>query len=440
MAAAAISSSTIDLRSQATYPLRLGASIAKAPDSKRYASVRYNHKPTSIVSSDVKSTIKPSEEADATLLILQDGDKDYTYSGRRSNVADDYVLVSTASGKNKEVVLERLEACHEFNLIEAPSETDRGKLASRYPQLPISADREKQNREVSIVDQPADASNPFDYRHYLKAQKKRNSDRGADTPLSRAETPRGQPSQARAVSGTLNSRPVKQSDNPLVNQKKRKTQESNNTNPKRVKAGTEPPTTSVSGKSRQNVDVPRVRVERKATLRRSSLDDSGELILENETPVNEKPPRQPNAMALALSGQLLGQGPISLRSAASSPASRVASPTPSRPEGMEEGEEFELGESSPEASNAGKLQRHAADEGGDAEEDDEDADADVEDLELPSPVQAHHKNISNVEPTTEGGDDDDDLDKQLALAMAEDDDGGPPPTKQAEVDEESEEE
>ena len=150
------------------------------------------------------------------------------------------------------------------------------------------------------------------------------------------------------------------------------------------------------------------------------------------------PPKQ-SAMALALSGQL-GRGPISLHSAASSPASRVTSPNPPRPEGMEDGEEFDLGmSSSPEAPVKSQPKLQEEDYfGGDGEED---ADADVEDFELPSPAQTHGRKKS-IAASTATGDDDDDLERQMMAAMADDDDDGvaataPPP---AESDVESEEE
>lgn len=175
-----------------------------------------------------------------------------------------------------------------------------------------------------------------------------------------------------------------------------------------------------------------MRLDRKASTRRPSVDDSGELILENETPVTEKPPRAAGAMALALSGQL-AQGPISLRSAASSPASRNASPMPPRPDGIESPAEFELGDiSSPEASAKKPRAQSPGDYFSNADEDEEDADADVEDLELPSPRQ-RRKSVGqgggggSGDPMGggDGGgggqDEDYDMERELELALAQDD-------------------
>ena len=439
MAAAAVPAPAIDLKTQTSYSIRLGASILKPADSRRFASVRYNHKPRLDASKNISCTIS-SVHNDDSKLILREGDDKYSYSGKSVEDGDHYVLFSTGSSKDKEVVLERLSGDHQFNLVKTSTETDTRKLVQRYPQLrQDDEDGDDLYGDEDGAEEPVDPENPFDYRNHLKAQPKKPRDDNRELPRSTTGTPQV---QSRAASSTPVSRPtnpVKRPGGPLVAQKKRKAQEEDKLNPKRVKAGTEPPQPAPSSKPAPRADIPKVRVDRKASLRRPSLDDLGELILENETPVTKKSSKQPSAMSLALSGQL-GQGPISLRSAASSPASRIASPLPQRPKGMEEGEEFEIGESSPEASSKKPAVRASPEDqrDADAEEEDADADADVEDLELPSPAQTHRKSVSAT--TVTGGDDDDDLDKQLALAMAEEDDAFSQPVGQAESEEESEEE
>lgn len=438
MATAVSGPSTFDLKTQSSFPIRLGPSILKPSESKRFTSVRYNHKPRNGAQKDVECNVKPGKASNESLLSLKDSDGEYRYSGK--DVSDGYrfILLSRGSGKDKEMVLERLDGAHEFNMIKAPQETDATKLARKYPQLP---EDEKPVDDLfgdaDPAEEPLDPSNPFDYRNYLKSSSVQSHEKQKDAPQSSANTPLAQP---RPASATPHSRPAKRSEGLLVTQKKRKVQEGSKPNPKRVKAGTEPPEPPSATKSEKKTNVPKLRVDRKASVRRASLDDTGELILENETPTSEILPKRQGAMALALAGQL-GQGPISLHSAASSPASRIASPMPERPEGMEEGEEFELGELSPETPNKQRHPQRFAAEDDDADEEDGNADADVEDLELPSPVQNHHKNVDSVPDVA--ADDEDDLDKQLALAMAEPDDGdagGPPPARPPESDEESEEE
>ena len=338
------------------------------------------------------------------------------------------------------MVLEKLSAMRDFNLTSTSSEKESGKLMDKYPPIPREDEDEDDLFGEDDEGGEADTDNPFDFRNHLKSEKAKPQPTGADTPQSASGTPR-------PVNRAATSTPVAQPKRPAATnaaaQKKRKTQEPLKPNPKRVKAGTEPPAPpAASDKPKPKPkDVPSVRIDRKASTRRPSLDDSGELILENETPVTEKPPKSHGAMALALSGQL-GQGPISLRSAASSPASRNASPMPPRPEGIESPAEFELGESSPETS-AEKPPREPSpgDYFSNAEGEGEgDADADVEDFELPSPRQ-RRKSVANAGGGGVGGGDDDyDMERELELALAQDDGATAQPTVLQESDEESEEE
>ncbi|RMY54493.1 hypothetical protein D0863_13613 [Hortaea werneckii] len=203
--------------------------------------------------------------------------------------------------------------------------------------------------------------------------------------------------------------------------------------------------------------------------------------------------RNAGAMSLALSGQLGaaaepgaagggrgggGGGPISLRSAASSPASRIDSPgtfhttssastrglgRPQQQDGSRgaEGMEIDLG-----GDGDGEEQEGARDgEGGGAwgdgdgrgyeggeEVDEVEDDADVEDLELPSPAAdgtagrrdgrggEEEGGGVGVEQQQEEEEEEDDLDAQLAAAMAQDDGGGGGGQAEQFVQEEEEEE
>ncbi|KAI7151931.1 hypothetical protein KC349_g9255 [Hortaea werneckii] len=207
----------------------------------------------------------------------------------------------------------------------------------------------------------------------------------------------------------------------------------------------------------------------------SASESGGELILENDEDSHSrrhhhhhndhqrqqnprpsgKQAKNAGAMSLALSGQLGaageqggggGGGPISLRSAASSPASRMDSPgtfntTAGRGLGRQqpggrgaEGMEIDLG------GDGEEQEEERGGEGGgwggdgrgydDGEQDEEVEDADVEDLELPSP--ANGTAGQDGRDGGEGGDvvveqeeeeEEDDLDAQLAAAMAQDDSG-----------------
>ena len=426
MATAALS--TIDITKQATYPIRLGNSVLKPAESKQLSSVIYNYRPKLRDETQVEVSIKPSKSSGYSTAFLKSAEEEYSYSGRHSGTAYSYVLLLNGS----EAVVERVKSSHVFNVQATPTEKDSAKLEEQYPHLELDENGEvvELAGDNDAEEQEADPSNPFDYRHFLKAAERKVHGKSAEQPRSSAATPLV---HSRAASSTPLARPTKRAGATSTLRQKRKAPASSQLNTKRIKAGSAQPSPVLNKPAQRKTEAPRIRVDRKASVRRPSYDDSGELILENETPKTEKPGKQPSAMALALSGQL-GQGPISLRSAASSPASRVASPLPERPEHVDEGQEFEFGSVSPEASAAPARGVTADDEG---YADEEDADGDVEDLELPSPAAVHRPSV--IAAIVTGGDDEDDLDKQLELAMAEDEDAAPP-VQAAGDDEESEEE
>lgn len=422
MAAVAVSSS-VDLKSQATLPIRLGASIldSSPSDSSRFISVRYNHRPQLRQAHAVKATVKASDEIGLSRLSLQCEDGKYAYSGRHGQEDDSYILLSRGQGKDKELVLEKLNNSHTFNLTETPAEHDVAILAARHTQIPFDADEQDCLFGDDDEDEPVDDANPFDYRHFLKAE------------LEKPESTNPSLDATRSVVGTPllhhhrpGSSPVHKSVKLAAKAqapKKRKPAAAAKPNPKRVKVAEEEPP-AATAKPKPKVDIPNVRLDRKASLRRSSIiEDSGELILENETPVNEKAPKH-KAMSLALSGQL-ADGPISLMSAASTPG-EIASLDLNEPEEAEETYEFELGDSSPEREeDNGDLILEEEEEVGNAEPEEEEVNEDVDPMELPSPAQGRARPGVSAVTAPIGGDDDDDddLDEQLALAMAEDGDG-----------------
>ncbi|TKA82552.1 hypothetical protein B0A55_01206 [Friedmanniomyces simplex] len=459
MATAAISAPLIDPTAPATYNIRLGDSIVKAGDSARsWASVRYNHKPVPTDREQATCSIGSAGSKDGSELVLKAGGNEYGYTGDSTSTEHEYILVLRGAGENKEAVLEELGWRHAFNLTSTPEEKDAEKLRERYPQLTLehdtNASRLDDNNNTTIAEAPADPDNPFDYRHFLKAAAAAPKSRRPDTgvlPRSGTATPA---LHSRAASSTPLPRPLKRTaDSALVlPQKKRKVPPPPSTataaaggdraaSAKRVKAGDE-----------RGTGPPKIRVDRKASssssVRRPSHNDddvdSGELILENEEPSKRRhvSGRGRSAMAMALTGQLgKGQGPISLRSAASSPGVYGVS---LGPEGLKIG----VAESSPEettgrafssrrrkSGGAGSPEDDDDDDGNEEDEiveeeeedDGDDEDADVEDLELPSPAtRAHKLSISGATATvtstvtgSAGAGEEDDLDAQLAAAMAE---------------------
>jgi hypothetical protein len=435
MAMTMAAASSIDLKVPATYNIRLGSTISKSTEPKSYLDVRYNHKPDGSAS---KAILHGRGSNGAVELALQDGKDEYLYSGEGRTIEDTFVLVI----KDKEATLEQVQSSYVFNLTSSPESSNTKELRARHPQLNVEEDAKSRRLGAngSVEDEGAEADNPYDYRHFLKAAAEQKAGyTGHETARSSAATPL---LHARPASSTPVARPVKRNaDSALMAQKKRKAPISSTTvsAPKRVKPDSDSTTTAkpTTAKTVPSTNLPpRIRVDRKASVRPESQDDDGELILENdEISAGSKLPSKRSAMSMALSGQL-GQGPISLRSAASSPASVIASPAPIRPHEADEDMEFELGgPSSPgealkQPSNSRRLRTEDEEPPGLPYEEDEDAD--VEDLELPSPAAGHKPSVS---ATTVTAGDEDDLDAQLAAAMAEED--GP---ADAEEDEESEEE
>ena len=419
MATAAVPGFSIDLKSHTTLPIRLGKSISKPPSGSQWTSVRYNHKPVLKRTERVKCSIKPSRGSGKWELALQEEGDSYTYSGKEETDDQSYVLICQGKDDNREMVLERAGRGFSFNLTKTPWESSTAKLAAKYPPLPTHEDVVDDVSGDEDVEEPPDDSNPFDYRHFLKAEleKPETTNPKLDAPHSATGTP--------IIRPQTTPKPAKRVEAKTSTVKKRKATAAEKSNPKRVKAGVEPPSRRDSSKPKPTAtEVPKLRLDRRASTRRQSLDDSGELILENETPIDDKPSKHSSAMALALSGALRN-GPISLRSAVSSPASQVASPMPPRPEGMDEEYEFDLGGDSAEddrempAPPRGQAKKGA---GGNKTFDDDDAE---DDFEPSRPAQTHKSTAASTASVAgDGGDDDDDLDKQLALAMAEDDEAG----------------
>jgi len=363
-------------------------------------------------------------------LKLAQGDEPYVYQGEDVDPRDQYVLLAADKG---EILIEKVDACRNFNLISTPDETSASTLASNYPHLPANAAerRHSSSDEDLSGEDNGQAENVFDYRNYLNVGATGSKTNVDEAPPDGASTPH---IQQRPASTTPHSRPSKHPDGPLIAQRKRKATQSAKSKPKRVKAGTEPAEGELISASKRR-DVPKVRMDRKASLQIAPSEDPGELVLDTDTPVQEKPK---GSLALALSGAL-GHGPISLHSAASSPASQIASPMPRRPEHLDE-QTFEIDDG--DVAESPTRPTNPSNGGANA---DRDMNTDVKDLTLPSPVQDRQRLEANAVQLVHADqfeDDGDDLDQQLALAMAEEDEVElpKPPPAAAESDEESEEE
>lgn len=448
--AAAVSprpSDAFDLRNQIPYAIRLGRDLSSC------SSVQYNHKPDFPHPDSIESLLVQSSEGDRATLTLRDGKEEYKYLGRRRQDDDEYVLILDQAGK--EFVLEKVESAYSLNLTRAPWESDSRTLAERYPQLHPdeheedlfgNADDDEDDGGVALDPADADASNPFDFRHYLDVE---------DSPSPKA-APAPSPAVSHASStrtGTPLSKPVRKqlsifAPQPAKPPPKPKTKQ----NPAHAKPSAKPTSRSPSPEPQRqrktDAEVPAVRIDRRASNRIAlppkpppkkrepeelalDGDDNGDLILEGDEPQRSSY-HSKSSLGIALAGGL-GEGPRSLRSAASSPAgSHINSPAPQRPSPLGEHQSANYDD-----DNDDELVMDPDEEANeyDEAESDVDDDDDVDALKLPSPAQTHRPSISGA---TVVGDDDFDLEKQMLLELEgglEDYGGGG-----ADSDEESEEE
>nr|OQO32251.1 hypothetical protein B0A51_00499 [Rachicladosporium sp. CCFEE 5018] len=362
--AAAVASSSIDLTASNSYSIRLGSSLGTESNTTKRRCIRYNHKPDFSSSTNVSSKLSSGSSARPSSLDVSEGAKTWRYAGDSREEDDLYVLV-LGGGAGKEAMLERVEEVQSLNLVATPDENDPAKLERRYPHIAAADSTPDDDHVNGDNDDEIDASNPFDFRHYL-TEPLRSSTSGKPNGAASRSTPHLQ-SSPHLSSTPRSSHPTTTSKSQPL---KRKAPSSSTPKPTTTKRPKPAPQSSSSQ------PVPSVRLDRKASLRYPAQEDdsdNGELIIEN--PRGSSKPQ--SSMHLALSGAFdalpKSKGPISLHEAMSS---REASPAVN----VEEGEE----------------------------------DGDVEMLELGSPV----KGVAEKEGQAEA-DGEDDMERELARAFEE---------------------
>jgi hypothetical protein len=255
MAAAVVPPPAVDLKATDSFNVRLGASILKEDTQRRYRNVRYNHKPRPAQGATVTSKLLPGRPDRASTLVVEDEGKEWRYTGRNTRGDGTYVLI-LGGGGNKDVVLEKLESSHAVNLIQTPNNDDQESLAKKHPHL---TDNESSNDEDGIIgddgdvdDPEPDASNPFDFRHFLKSVEE--AQQREEQSSQRIRSTMGTPLQ-KAATSKVAPRPAK---SPLTTAtaKKRKTPSAAATrpDPKRVRAGEHGPSSSSRPQSIQPSD------------------------------------------------------------------------------------------------------------------------------------------------------------------------------------------
>ena len=271
-----------------------------------------------------KTTITPAESGgdNCNLHLIGDNDRDaYTYAGSQQ-VSDTCALIFDPVTQT--FTLDKIDADFTFNLRSTPTNKSAKALAAQYPQLettapdPTSSDEDEQSFDAT--EEVGDPDNPYDWRHFLH----RRSSSPEEPLVVIEEAPRPAPSIAP---------PARRQSRTKIKQRPHHHHHHHRPQPKRAST---PP--------REEADAD------------NEDSDDGGLTIEMD-PVTKPRHRFGNAF-----GNISGEGPISLRSAASSVS----------PGG---GLEIDFGgESSQEEEDA-------------EEEEDEENDDDVpDDVKLPSPL------------------------------------------------------
>lgn len=406
---------TIDPRQHTKLNIKLGQTLLG--ESGGLYSIAFNHKPSQTGSKRDTSITKAEDGYDLSIRDVEDEQvNDFQYKGINWSKSGSYVLTLDADGHT--LILDKLESEYAFNLAVAPWEKDAEKLAQQYGQ--VTRDQSKTDDEgmegssdegelFKDDSEEPDPSNPFDYRHYLKAATKQpdqpKSSVNASTPL---------------IAATRAGPTIRASNAP--------------------RPSARPPQPRARQSQALRAPPPRVRLERRASEKRSSPAASKDVAAEDDDEdglvIDMGDGYQPRKKqkSMLLTPQAPGR-PISLRSAAASasPAQSVLSPALPEPgSGYEEDDEEVEGEEDDE----------------DEEDDDEvfrtavlEADEDVEDLALGSPAAvaggAHEipRRQSTWDASTEA-----DLQAELERALGADDDEEMPEPVAQESEEESEEE
>ncbi|MCJ1483045.1 hypothetical protein MMC06_003211 [Schaereria dolodes] len=231
-----------------------------------------NHKPK-LDSPSVRTRVTPSDPENTYDLTIADDDNEqniYSYRGSQQS-SESYALVFDQ--ETQSFILDRIDSAFTFNLRSTPTLKSAKTLSTQYPQLETSAPEPESDPDDLFADgdeTTGDPSNPYDYRHFLKRRR------------------------------TSSPEPIESA--PIIPPTRR---------PSRPKSKPRP-----RPQTRRPSTPPREEVEAEADNEDS---DSGGLTIEMEPATKPRVNRFAGAF-----GNMSGDGPISLRSAASSlsPAAR----------------------------------------------------------------------------------------------------------------------
>ncbi|KAL9097855.1 MAG: hypothetical protein Q9165_000181 [Trypethelium subeluteriae] len=517
----------LDPFKQARYSVSFAGKKRKA---EAYASVQYNHKPQQ-ASQKRTTTLKASSEDPQQLQLLirdtnAEGDNKelYRYMGQSSSGKDVYAVLFDP--QTRKCILAPVNSQYTFNLTSTPKEKDITKLQKQYDQIKLqeptagSSDAEEDlfgdARDQLSEDGSDTEASFFDWRNFISRGRSSSPDRANGTPRVGALSAQNTPLlSAQGVQSAIASKPKPQprSQNGPTSSKTKDVFSSRKKAVSPLVAPSRKPTTTAPKKEKKSAPapLPNIHTERrpsarpqpsKANVEERNLspasrseeaeskpsnedtspttnmesaeyedDEADGLVLDFDSPT--VPSKRPSAFGLAAAAAA-SSGPISLRSAASSPGSRLASPalratnnrTPMAVhEEADSDEDDEMGGLEievPDVEEEQGVTSYTFDDG-DEDEDEEDdggrdegaasgrgGDSDVDALELPSPA-ADTRGSRALSPPNEMEEDENvDLEAEMLQALASDEDDGNVPnggqavggggTVQEESESESEEE
>lgn len=298
-----------------------------------------NHKPklpkTSLAAKISKASAPNTYKLSMNQKESNGGDYKYTGSQSASNAC--ILFYDPATSR---MTLDQLDTHFDFNLQSMPTNSDSQELGKRYPHIgteqpghEASVGEDAAIDEVEKDEDVADPNNPYDYRHFLQEANRRR------TPSPETRTyPGSSPAQRPSAVSSPAVRPSRPATKPKPRPK-----------PQQKRRASPPP--------REEADA-------------DNEDSDGDLIIEMEPGTKRK-----NRFMGAFDRDITSNGPVSLRSAASSmsPAMRAR-----RDDSLES----------------------------------QNRDADVEELRLPSPRRSSHAMTPQEESELEA-----DLEAELELAL-----------------------
>ena len=283
--------------------------LSLLPQLIRLDGFKVNHKPK-LASTSTKTTITPSSTDNSyNLTITDDANVQATY-GYTGSQQPSEACALIFDPETQSFILDRIDTQFTFNLRSTPNNKSAKALASQHPQLETTAP-DPESGEDDLFDEEGqitgDTNNPYDYRHFLK----------------RRRTSSPEPIEAPSIAP-----PVRRPSRAKPKQRPR---------PQPKRASTPP---------REEADAD------------NEDSDDGGLTIEMDPVTKPRPNRFNGAFA-----GLAGDGPISLRSAASSVSPAM------RPESNSEESDEDVSDDMKLPSPLGRAPTPGDDDGEEEEED-----------------------------------------------------------------------